>query len=90
VLPARPCAASPSHGTGAIVNTCSIAAYAGLPNRALNSASKGSVQALTLAMAADHLVEGIRVSCVTPGTVDTPWVRGLLAAADDPNAGLRG
>jgi NAD(P)-dependent dehydrogenase (short-subunit alcohol dehydrogenase family) len=72
------------------VNTCSIAAYAGLPNRALNSASKGSVQALTLAMAADHLAEGIRVNCVNPGTVDTPWVRRLLAAADDPNAGLLG
>jgi NAD(P)-dependent dehydrogenase (short-subunit alcohol dehydrogenase family) len=74
---------------GAIVNTCSIAAYAGLPNRALHSASKGAVQALTLAMAADDLAEGIRVNCINPGTVDTPWVRGLLAAADDPNAELR-
>jgi 2-keto-3-deoxy-L-fuconate dehydrogenase len=58
----------------AIVNTCSIAAWAGLPNRALYSASKGAVQALTLAMAADHLREGIRVNCVNPGTADTPWV----------------
>src|SRR5262249_14183635 len=50
----------------AIVNTCSIAAHAGLPNRALYSASKGAVQSLTLAMAADHLAEGIRVNCVNP------------------------
>ncbi|TDC38206.1 SDR family oxidoreductase [Micromonospora sp. 15K316] len=68
----------------AIVNTCSIAASAGLPQRALYSASKGAVQALTLAMAADHVREGIRVNCVNPGTVDTPWVRRLLDAADDP------
>ncbi|MEU4677650.1 SDR family oxidoreductase [Micromonospora sp. NPDC023737] len=72
----------------AIVNTCSIAASAGLPQRALYSASKGAVQALTLAMAADHVREGIRVNCVSPGTVDTPWVRRLLDAAADPPAEL--
>jgi NAD(P)-dependent dehydrogenase (short-subunit alcohol dehydrogenase family) len=68
----------------AIVNTCSIAATAGLPQRALYSASKGAVLSLTLAMAADHVREGIRVNCVNPGTVDTPWVGRLLDAADDP------
>ncbi|GAA3140745.1 SDR family oxidoreductase [Planomonospora alba] len=70
----------------AIVNTCSIAATAGLPQRALYSASKGAVQSLTLAMAADHLHEGIRVNCVNPGTADTPWVQRLLDAAEDPAA----
>jgi NAD(P)-dependent dehydrogenase (short-subunit alcohol dehydrogenase family) len=72
-----------------VVNTCSIAATVGLPDRALYSATKGAVQSLTLAMAADHLAEGIRVCCVNPGTADTPWVRRLLAAADDPEARLR-
>ena len=72
----------------AIVNTCSIAAHAGLPSRALYSASKGAVQSLTLAMAADHLAEGIRVNCVSPGTADTPWVRRLLGVAEDPEAEL--
>ncbi|MDQ1024110.1 2-keto-3-deoxy-L-fuconate dehydrogenase [Streptomyces umbrinus] len=70
----------------AIVNTCSIAATAGLPQRALYSASKGAVLSLTLAMAADHVREGIRVNCVNPGTVDTPWVGRLLDAATDPAA----
>jgi 2-keto-3-deoxy-L-fuconate dehydrogenase len=70
----------------AVVNTCSIAAAAGLPNRALYSATKGAVQALTLAMAADHVAEGIRVNCVNPGTVDTPWVARLLDAAAEPEA----
>lgn len=70
----------------AIVNTCSIAATAGLPQRALYSATKGAVYSLTLAMAADHVREGIRVNCVNPGTVDTPWVGRLLDAASDPAA----
>ncbi|MEV3856350.1 SDR family oxidoreductase [Streptomyces sp. NPDC050095] len=70
----------------AIVNTCSIAATAGLPQRALYSASKGAVYSLTLAMAADHVREGIRVNCVNPGTADTPWIGRLLDRADDPAA----
>jgi NAD(P)-dependent dehydrogenase (short-subunit alcohol dehydrogenase family) len=78
--------AARDRGQAAVVNTCSIAATAGLPNRALYSASKGAVYSLTLAMAADHVGERIRVNCVNPGTVDTPWVQRLLAAADDPKA----
>ena len=70
----------------AIVNTSSIAATAGLPERALYSASKGAVAALTRAMAADHLREGIRVNAVNPGTADTPWVGRLLDSAPDPAA----
>jgi len=73
-------------GAAAIVNTCSIAASAGLPQRALYCASKGAVQSLTLAMAADHVTEGIRVNCVNPGTADTPWVGRLLDSAADPVA----
>ncbi|HTI28097.1 MAG TPA: SDR family oxidoreductase [Kutzneria sp.] len=72
--------------SAAVVNTCSIAAWAGLPQRALYSASKGAVYGLTLAMAADHVREGIRVNAVAPGTVDTPWVGRLLDAAPDPAA----
>jgi 2-keto-3-deoxy-L-fuconate dehydrogenase len=70
----------------AIVNTCSIAAIAGIPKRAVYSASKGAIMSLTLAMAADHVKEGIRVNCVNPGTADTPWVARLLSQAQDPAA----
>ena len=70
----------------AIVNTCSIAATAGIQKRAAYSASKGAVMSLTLAMAADHVKEGIRVNCVNPGTADTPWVARLLSQAKDPAA----
>ena len=70
----------------AIVNVASIVSWTGLPKRACYGASKGAVYALTLAMAADHAAEGIRVNCVCPGTVDTPWVGRLLAQAPDPAA----
>jgi 2-keto-3-deoxy-L-fuconate dehydrogenase len=73
-------------GHAAVVNTCSVAASVGLPKRALYSATKGAVAALTRAMAADHLHEGIRVNCVSPGTADTPWVARLLSQAADPEA----
>ena len=69
-----------------IVNTCSAVALLGVRNRALYSASKGAVLGLTLAMAADHVQEGIRVNAVAPGTADTPWVERLLAAASDADA----
>ncbi len=72
--------------SAAIVNIGSIAATAGLPQRAAYTATKGAVLALTRAMAADHLAEGVRVNCVNPGTADTPWVGRLLATADDPDA----
>ncbi|WP_406841584.1 SDR family NAD(P)-dependent oxidoreductase (plasmid) [Streptomyces sp. AHU1] len=70
----------------AIVNVSSIAATAGLPQRALYSASKGAVLSLTRAMAADLLPQKIRVNAVTPGTTDTPWVTRLLDQAADPVA----
>jgi NAD(P)-dependent dehydrogenase (short-subunit alcohol dehydrogenase family) len=70
----------------AVINTASIAATAGLPDRAVYSASKGAVAALTRAMAADGMADGIRVNAVNPGTADTPWVTRLLDVAPDPSA----
>lgn len=70
----------------AIVNVCSIVSHVGVPNRAAYAASKGAILALTLAMAADHVRDGIRVNGVSPGTADTPWVQRLLSSAADPTA----
>jgi len=72
--------------TPAIVNTCSIAAVAGIPNRAIYAASKGAIRTLTFSMACDLLKDRIRVNCVNPGTADTPWVQRLLSQASDPSA----
>ncbi|WP_445518608.1 SDR family NAD(P)-dependent oxidoreductase [Streptomyces sp. NEAU-174] len=85
-LPHLRAAATDRPGAVSITHTCSIAATAGLPQRAAYSASKGAVLSLTLAMAADHIREGVRVNCVNPGTVDTPWVGRLLDQAPDPAA----
>jgi NAD(P)-dependent dehydrogenase (short-subunit alcohol dehydrogenase family) len=68
----------------AIVNMSSIVAEVGVRNRALYSATKGAVASMTLAMAADHVADRIRVNAVAPGTTDTPWVQRLLDSADDP------
>lgn len=73
----------------AIVNTGSVVATIGLPERALYSATKGAVLALTRAMAADLIRDGVRVNAISPGTVDTPWVARLMDATDDPEATRR-
>jgi 2-keto-3-deoxy-L-fuconate dehydrogenase len=83
VLPAMRAA-----GRGAIVNTCSVVASVGLVDRAVYSASKGAVLALTRAMAADEISYGIRVNCISPGTVASPWVDRTIAALPDPEAGF--
>ena len=83
VLPAMRAA-----GRGAVVNTCSVVASVGLVERAVYSASKGAVLALTRAMAADEIPYGIRVNCVSPGTVASPWVERTVAALPDSEAGF--
>lgn len=70
----------------AVVNVSSIAATAGLPERVIYASSKGAVSAMTRAMAADGMPDGVRVNAVNPGTADTPWVGRLLASAADPAA----
>jgi NAD(P)-dependent dehydrogenase (short-subunit alcohol dehydrogenase family) len=72
--------------SASVVNLSSVLATAGVADRVLYSATKGAVLAMTRAMAADHLREGIRVNAVSPGTADTPWVTGLLSRAADPVA----
>ena len=73
---------------GSVVTIGSIAGWSGIPDRAVYSASKGAVHALSLAMAADLAVVGVRVNVVAPGTVDTEMARGHIAAAPDPDQAL--
>ena len=81
---AWPALRASAHAT--VVNTASIAATAGLPQRAMYSAIKGAVLALTRARTADGMPDGIRVNAVHPGTADTPWIGRLLDSAPDPAA----
>jgi NAD(P)-dependent dehydrogenase (short-subunit alcohol dehydrogenase family) len=71
-------------GGGTIVNLSSIAAIVAVVDRAAYGASKGAVLALTKAMAADHVKDNIRVNCVCPGTIDTPWVERMVQNYADP------
>jgi NAD(P)-dependent dehydrogenase (short-subunit alcohol dehydrogenase family) len=73
-------------GGGVIINTASVAGMVGLPKRAVYSASKGAVIALTRQVAIEYVEQNIRVNCICPGTVDSPWVGRLLNQSDDPQA----
>ena len=71
-------------GGGSVVNMSSVAALVGIADRAVYSAAKGAILAITRAAAIDHVDEGVRVNCIAPGTVDTPWIGRITAGYDDP------
>lgn len=73
-------------GRGAIVNTASVAGMVGLLDRTAYCASKGAVIALTKQVAIQYAGTGVRVNCLCPGTVDSPWVGRLLEQSDDPDS----
>jgi 2-keto-3-deoxy-L-fuconate dehydrogenase len=64
-----------SHGS--IINMASVAGMIGLKRRFAYCASKGAVIALTRQLAVDYPT-GMRVNCICPGTIDTPFIDGLL------------
>ncbi|MFT5222544.1 MAG: NAD(P)-dependent dehydrogenase (short-subunit alcohol dehydrogenase family) [Glaciecola sp.] len=72
--------------SGSIVNTASVAGMIGLKSRASYCASKGAVIVLTKQVAVEYAGTGIRCNCISPGTVDSPWVGRLLNEADAPLA----
>ncbi|MEG1176356.1 MAG: glucose 1-dehydrogenase [Ruthenibacterium sp.] len=69
---------------GVIVNIASLVAVKGIADRAVYSASKGAVLALSRAMAADALQDNVRVNCLCPGTILTPSLLRRIAEAPDP------
>lgn len=70
--------------SASIILMSSCSALNGIPNRALYSASKGAVQSLMLALAADLVEEGIRVNAIAPATVDTPFMAEIIERSEDP------
>lgn len=77
-------------GGGVIVNTSSGGAIVAIANRAAYTASKGAVAALTRAMAVDHADANVRVNCVAPGTIETPYFTEIFANSDDAAALRKG
>ena len=74
---------------GSIVNVASVVAIKGVKNRAIYSATKGAMIALSQSMAAEYVSEGIRINCVSPGTVLSPSLMGRVNKTNDPEAAMR-
>ena len=73
-------------GGGSVINISSVGALVGLLDRAAYCAAKGGILSLTRAAALDHVGDGIRINCIAPGTVDTPWIARITASYPDPAA----
>jgi NAD(P)-dependent dehydrogenase (short-subunit alcohol dehydrogenase family) len=73
-------------GSGVIVNMASASSLVGMYERAAYGASKGAVLSFTRCLALDHVHQGVRVNCVCPGSIDTPWVERLTEASGNPEA----
>lgn len=72
-------------GSVAILNMSSMASsIKGFVARTAYGATKAAVLGLTKAVAADYVARGVRCNALCPGTVDTPSLRGRIAAAPDP------
>ncbi|MFT4012560.1 MAG: SDR family oxidoreductase [Paracoccus sp. (in: a-proteobacteria)] len=72
-------------GSASILNMASMASSVkGFANRCAYGATKAAVIGLTKAIAADYVKQGLRCNALCPGTVDTPSLRGRIAASADP------
>jgi NAD(P)-dependent dehydrogenase (short-subunit alcohol dehydrogenase family) len=75
--------------SGVIINMASAAGVVGLRDRIAYSVTKFAVVGLTKSMALDHATEGIRVNCICPGRVETPWVAERIREYPDPEKAYR-
>ena len=75
--------------SGVIINIASIGGVLGIRDRLAYVTTKTAVVGLTKAMAMDHAADGIRVNCVCPGRVETPFVKARLKEYPDPDAAYR-
>ena len=69
-----------------ILNMSSVAGMKGLTNRAVYSAAKVGVAALTRAIALDYAAEGIRAVSLSPATIETPSLLERINTSPDPAA----
>jgi NAD(P)-dependent dehydrogenase (short-subunit alcohol dehydrogenase family) len=74
---------------GVIVNMASIGGIVGVRDRVAYCATKFGVVGITKCMALDHATDGIRVNCICPGRVETPWVAQRVREYPDPEKAYR-
>lgn len=75
-------------GRGSVIHLASIGGVVGIRDRLAYCTTKFAVVGLTKSMALDHAADGIRVNCICPGRVETPFVKSRLAEYPDPDAAL--
>ena len=78
-----------ARGAGVIVNIASIGGLLAIRDRIAYCTAKFAVVGLTKSLALDHATQGIRVNCVCPGRVETPFVKARLREYQDPEAAYR-
>jgi 3-oxoacyl-[acyl-carrier protein] reductase len=71
-----------NRGAGYVINIGSLAGKNAFAGGAAYNASKFGLNGFSEAMMLDHRYEGVRVSCVMPGSVDTEFGRGAHPGAD--------
>ena len=76
-------------GVGVITNMASIGGVVGVRDRLAYCMSKFAVVGITKTMALDHAEQGIRVNCIWPGRVETPFVQLRLQEYPDPEEAYR-
>jgi 2-keto-3-deoxy-L-fuconate dehydrogenase len=75
--------------SGNIINIASVGGVVGIRDRVAYCTSKFAVVGLTKSMALDHALDGIRINCICPGRVETPFVAKRLAEYPDPEQARR-
>jgi len=74
---------------GVIINMASVAGLVGLVDRLAYATTKFAVVGLTKSMALDHAKDGIRINCICPARVATPFVQARLKEYPDPKEAFR-
>lgn len=74
---------------GNFINLASIGGVVGIRDRLAYCTTKFAVVGLTKSMALDHAADQIRVNCICPGRVETPFVKARLQEYRDPEAAYR-